>query len=162
MNLIVLNLQYNAKNELFLPKQIQKSRASSNSILKENIKTFMELNEPTERIFNLDERLVRFAGESIFFVRKLAKAYELEYYKNQLIRSSGSASLNYGESQGTITDKDYVFKLSLVVKELKESRNSLRVLNYIKEGEENERNWLLSEVEELIAITSRMMLNKLK
>jgi four helix bundle protein len=157
-----LNLQYNAKNELFLPKQIQKSRASSNSILKENIKTFMELNEPTERIFNLDERLVRFAGESIFFVRKLAKSYELEYYKNQLIRSSGSASLNYGESQGTITDKDYVFKLSLVVKELKESRNSLRVLNYIKEGEENERNWLLSEVEELIAITSRMMLNKLK
>jgi len=155
-------LQYNAKNELFLPKQIQKSRESSNSILKENIKTFMELNEPTERIFNLDERLVRFAGESIFFVRKLAKSYELEYYKNQLIRSSGSASLNYGESQGTITDKDYVFKLSLVVKELKESRNSLRVLNYIKEGEENERNWLLSEVEELIAITSRMMLNKLK
>jgi hypothetical protein len=54
----------------------------------------MELNEPTERIFNLDERLVRFAGESIFFVRKLARAYELEYYKNQLIRSSGSASLN--------------------------------------------------------------------
>ena len=155
-------MQYNAKNELFLPKQIQKSRASSNSILRENIKTSMELNEPTERIFNLDERLVRFAGESIFFVRKLAKAYELEYYKNQLIRSSGSASLNYGESQGTITDKDYVFKLSLVVKELKESRNSLRVLNYIKEGEENERNWLLSEVEELIAITSRMMLNKLK
>ena len=157
-----MNLQYNAKNELFLPKQIQKSRANSNSILRENIKTFMELNEPTERIFNLDERLVRFAGESIFFVRKLAKAYELEYYKNQLIRSSGSASLNYGESQGTITDKDYVFKLSLVVKELKESRNSLRVLNYIKEGEEKERNWLLAEVEELIAITSRMMLNKLK
>jgi len=70
--------------------------------------------------------------------------------------------LNYGESQGTITDKDYVFKLSLVVKELKESRNSLRVLNYIKAGEEKERNWLLIEVEELIAIASRMMLNKLK
>ncbi len=117
-------MQYNAKNDLFLQKQKQISRASSNSILKQNIKTFMELNEPTERIFNLDERLVRFAGESIFFVRKLAKSYELEYYKNQLIRSSGSSSLNYGESRGTITDKDYVFKLSLVVKELKESRNT--------------------------------------
>jgi four helix bundle protein len=154
-------LQYNAKNELFLPKQIQKSSARSKINLKFKF-LIMELNEPSERIFNLDERLVRFAGESIFFVRKLAKAYELEYYKNQLIRSSGSASLNYGESQGTITDKDYVFKLSLVVKELKESRNSLRVLNYIKEGEEKERNWLLNEVEELIAITSRMMLNKMK
>jgi four helix bundle protein len=154
-------LQYNAKNELFLPKQIQKSSARSKINLEFKF-LIMELNEPSERIFNLDERLVRFAGESIFFVRKLAKAYELEYYKNQLIRSSGSASLNYGESQGTITDKDYVFKLSLVVKELKESRNSLRVLNYIKEGEEKERNWLLNEVEELIAITSRMMLNKMK
>ena len=154
-------MQYNAKNELFLPKQIQKSSARSKINLEFKF-LFMELSEPSERIFNLDERLVRFAGESIFFVRKLAKAYELEYYKNQLIRSSGSASLNYGESQGTITDKDYVFKLSLVVKELKESRNSLRVLNYIKEGEEKERNWLLNEVEELIAITSRMMLNKMK
>jgi four helix bundle protein len=154
-------LQYNAKNELFLPKQIQKSSARSKINLEFKF-LIMELSEPSERIFNLDERLVRFAGESIFFVRKLAKAYELEYYKNQLIRSSGSASLNYGESQGTITDKDYVFKLSLVVKELKESRNSLRVLNYIKEGDEKERNWLLNEVEELIAITSRMMLNKMK
>jgi four helix bundle protein len=154
-------LQYNAKNELFLPKQIQKSSARSKINLEFKF-LIMEFSEPSERIFNLDERLVRFAGESIFFVRKLAKAYELEYYKNQLIRSSGSASLNYGESQGTITDKDYVFKLSLVVKELKESRNSLRVLNYIKEGEEKERNWLLNEVEELIAITSRMMLNKMK
>jgi len=150
--------KYKNQDQGQVQNQIQKSSLILNSL----IKKIMELNEPTERIFNLDERLVRFAGESIFFVRKLAKAYELEYYKNQLIRSSGSASLNYGESQGTITDKDYVFKLSLVVKELKESRNSLRVLNYIKEGEEKERNWLLTEVEELIAITSRMMLNKLK
>ena len=118
------------------------------------------LNEPVDKIYNLDDRLVRFVGESIFFVRKLEKSYELEYFKNQLIRSSGSSSLNYGESQGTITDKDYVFKISLVVKELKESRNSLRILEYINEGEEKDRKWLLKEVEELIAITSKMMLNK--
>jgi four helix bundle protein len=120
----------------------------------------MEVNEPTEKIYNLDDRLVRFTGESIFFVRKLEKLYELEYYKNQLIRSSGSSCLNYGESQGTISDKDYVFKLSLVVKELKESRNSLRILSYIKEGNEKDRKWLLTEVEELIAITSKIIINK--
>lgn len=122
----------------------------------------IEVNEPTDKIYNLDERLVRFAGESILFVRKLNKTFELEYYKNQLIRSSGSSSLNYGESQGTITDKDYVFKLSLVVKELKESRNSLRILEYIKEGNEIERTWLLNEIEELIAITSKIIINKTK
>jgi len=64
-----------------------------------------------------------------------------------------SLSLNYGESQGAISDKDYVFKLSIVVKKLKESRNSLRIITYIDEGDEKDRNWQLTEVEELIAIT---------
>ena len=121
----------------------------------------MEFNEPNfDKIYNFEDRLVRFAGECIFFVRKLEKSYEIEYYKNQLIRSSGSSSLNYGEAQGTITNKDFVFKVSLSVKELKESRNSLKVLDYIKAGDSEEREWLLAEVEELIAIASKMINNK--
>lgn len=114
----------------------------------------------SEKIFNFENRLVRFAGECIFFTRNLDKPFENEYYKNQLIRSSGSSSLNFGEAQGTITDKDFIFKLTLVVKELKESRNSLKILNYIKEGNEVIRDSLLIEVEELIAIASKMIINK--
>ena len=114
----------------------------------------------SEKIFNFENRLVRFAGECIFFTRNLDKSFENEYYKNQLIRSSGSSSLNFGEAQGTITDKDFIFKLTLVVKELKESRNSLKILNYIKEGNEVIRDSLLIEVEELIAIASKMIINK--
>ncbi len=113
-----------------------------------------------EKIFNFEDRLVRFAGECIFFSRNLNKSFENEYYKNQLIRSSGSSSLNFGEAQGTISDKDFVFKVGLAVKELKESRNSLKILNYIKEGDETVRLLLLKEVEELIAIASKMILNK--
>ena len=121
----------------------------------------MEVSEPNfDKIYNFEDRLVRFAGESIFFVRKLEKSYEIEYYKNQLIRSSGSSSLNYGEAQGTITSKDFIFKVSLSVKELKESRNSLKVLDYIKAGDSEEIKWLLTEVEELIAIASKMINNK--
>lgn len=114
----------------------------------------------SEKIFNFEDRLVRFAGECIFFTRNLSKSFENEYYKNQLIRSSGSSSLNFGEAQGTISDKDFIFKLTLVVKELKESRNSLKILNYIKEGNEVARDSLLIEVEELIAIASKMIINK--
>lgn len=121
----------------------------------------MDVSEPNfDKIYNFEDRLVRFAGESIFFVRKLEKSYEIEYYKNQLIRSSGSSSLNYGEAQGTITSKDFIFKVSLSVKELKESRNSLKVLDYIKAGDSEERKWLLIEVEELVAIASKMINNK--
>jgi four helix bundle protein len=119
-----------------------------------------EPNPFNEKIFNFDDRLVRFAGECILFTRKLDKSYENEYYKNQLIRSSGSSSLNFGESQGSTTDKDLLFKLSLVVKELKESRNSLKIFNYIKEGNQEFRTYLLIEVEELIAIASKMIINK--
>ena len=114
----------------------------------------------SEKIFNFEDRLVRFAGECILFTRNLNKTYENEYYKNQLIRSSGSSSLNFGEAQGTISDKDFVFKVGLVVKELKESRNSLKILDYIKEGDKNIRTLLLKEVEELIAISSKMIINK--
>ena len=114
----------------------------------------------SEKIFNFEDRLVRFAGECIFFTRNLNKSFENEYYKNQLIRSSGSACLNFGEAQGTITNKDFIFKVSLVAKELKESRNSLKILNYIKEGDSDKRNKLLIEVEQLIAISSKMILNK--
>ena len=121
----------------------------------------MDINKPKfAKIFNFEDRLVRFAGECIIFSRKLEKSFKHDYYKNQLIRSSGSSSLNYGEAQGTITDKDFIFKISLSIKELKESRNSLKILDYIKAGIEEERNDLLTEVEELIAISSKMMNNK--
>jgi len=108
-----------------------------------------------EKIFNFEDRLVRFAGECIFFTRQLERIFENEYYKNQLIRSSGSASLNFGEAQGTISNRDFIFKVSLVVKELKESRNSLKILDYIKEGDPEKRNSILIELEELIAISSK-------
>ncbi|VXB31205.1 Four helix bundle protein [Flavobacterium sp. 9R] len=120
----------------------------------------LESNPFKGKIFNLDDRLVRFAGECIFFTRKLEKSYENEYYKNQLIRSSWSSALNFGESQGAASDKDLIFKLALVVKELKESRNSLKILNYINEGNQDFRALLLIEVEELIAIISKIIINK--
>jgi four helix bundle protein len=157
---------------MFKQCQIQKSNSKikfknqiqkSNSKIKFKFKSqfiMLESNPFKEKIFNLDDRLVRFAGECIFFTRKLVKSYENEYYKNQLIRSSGSSSLNFGESQGTVTDKDLIFKLALVVKELKESRNSLKILNYINEGSQDFRALLLIEVEELIAITSKIIINK--
>jgi four helix bundle protein len=64
-----------------------------------------------------------------FLNETIKKIFENEYYKSQLITSSGSASLNFGEAQGNIRDRDFIFKVSLMVKELKESRNSLKILD---------------------------------
>ena len=37
------------------------------------------------KLFNFEDCLVRFAGECVFFSRKLEKIFEHDYYKNQLI-----------------------------------------------------------------------------
>jgi four helix bundle protein len=113
-----------------------------------------------EQIYNYEERLVRFAGEVIFFVATIPKNYPGKYYSQQLTRSSGSGALNYGEAQGTVTKKDFINKMSLVVKELKESRCTLKILKYAEIGEKDKGEWLLSESEELIAIGAKMINNK--
>jgi four helix bundle protein len=148
-----LEVVYLEEDRIKFKSQIQKSISKVKLMMSKK-------NVFSDKIFNFEDRLVRFAGECIFFTRNLNKSFENEYYKNQLIRSSGSSSLNFGESQGAITDKDVIFKLGLVVKELKESRNSLKILNYINEGNEEFRILLLTEVEELIAISSKMIINK--
>jgi len=76
------------------------------------------------------------------------------------MRSSGGAALNYGEAQGTVTTKDFIHKLSLVLKELKETKVSLKILNYVNYGDTEKRNQLIQEVEELAAISAKMILNK--
>ena len=68
------------------------------------------------KLYDYEERLVRFAGETIFFLKKFSNEYVSEYYRMQLIRSTGSSVLNYGEAQGTVTDRDFVHKMSIVLK----------------------------------------------
>jgi hypothetical protein len=49
------------------------------------LKIKMDINKPKfVKIFNFEDRLVRFAGECIIFSRKLEKTFEHDYYKNQL------------------------------------------------------------------------------
>ena len=48
--------------------------------------------ETFEKIYDYEE-LVRFAGESALFAEKLPDTYTAVYYRNQLIRSSGSPVL---------------------------------------------------------------------
>jgi len=59
-----------------------------------------------KQLYNYEDRLVRFAGEVVFFVGTAPENYAGKYYSNQLTRSSGSGVLNYGEAQGTVTKKD--------------------------------------------------------
>ena len=68
--------------------------------------------------YDLEERLVKFAGEVLIFSKTLPLDKGGKTLEDQMIRSSISAALNYGEVQGTDTSKDFIYKMSLVLKEL--------------------------------------------
>lgn len=116
--------------------------------------------EGKKRPYDLEDRLVQFAGDCILCSRNFTNDVEGGYFKNQLVRASSSAALNYGEAQGTLTDSDFIYKAGLSVKELKECKVIFKILNYVKVGEENEIENLQSECKELISILSKMIINK--
>ena len=111
-------------------------------------------------VIKYDDRLVKFAINVISFCKTLPKDDVGKYYFNQIMRSSGSSALNYGEAQGANTIKDFIHKTSIVIKELRETRIALKILDQGNFGSKEMVETLNKEVEELIAIAVRMVLNK--
>lgn len=110
--------------------------------------------------FDLEDRLVNFAADTAVFCQKIPNNFAGNYYGNQLLRSSGSSALNFGEMQGAQSDRDFANKATICLKELKESRMNLKILSKITYGEENKRVLLLDEVEQLIRIIATIIKNK--
>jgi len=76
---------------------------------------------------NLSDRLESFAAEVIKWVWRINKTFAGRHIAGQLIRSSTSAGANYEEACGAESRQDFVHKLQIVLKELKESLFWLRV-----------------------------------
>ncbi len=81
---------------------------------------------------NIEERLINFAVSVLGITEKMNKSYIANHLKEQLIRSSSSAALNYGEAQSAESKKDFVHKMKVVLKELRESHVSLRIIQKSK------------------------------
>ncbi len=113
-----------------------------------------------EKPYDYEERLVLFAADCIQFIKTLKKDEIGIYYSDQILRSSGSSALHYGEAQGTNTIKDFIHKVSGCIKELKETRVSLKILTHAQYGDTLMREELIKEINELSSIASSMILNK--
>jgi four helix bundle protein len=71
----------------------------------------------------------------------------------QVIRSSTSAALNYGEAQSAESKKDFIHKTSIVLKELRETSIGLRILSESGIVEDNHGiARLINECNQLTAI----------
>ena len=76
----------------------------------------------------LEERVIDFAVSIVNIVEEIKQSYAGNYYGNQLIRSSGSPALNYGEARSAESHKDFVHKMGICLKELRESHNCLKIV----------------------------------
>ena len=111
----------------------------------------------TNKKYDIEDRLVVLAANAILFCNDLPQDMTGQYYGNQLLRSCGSAALNFGEAQGTNSSRDYINKASICLKELKESRVNLRILQEVDYGKVEKRTNLLDELEQLIRIIATII-----
>ena len=106
--------------------------------------------------YNFEERLVDFAVIAIKIARQLPKTFEGQHLGSQLIRSGSSPALNYGEAQSAESRKDFILKLKIVLKELRESKVCLKIITraeLLKNNEFVDKG--LKECDELIAIFAK-------
>ena len=86
------------------------------------------LTIPTKGKYDLDDRLIRFAAMIIEVVKNLPADRVGNHLGQQLLRSGTSPALNYGEAMGAESRKDFIHKIRVVLKELRETLFCLKVL----------------------------------
>ena len=69
----------------------------------------------------LEDRLIQFSINIILSCRKIEKSFAAEHLAKQLIRSATSAALNYGEARSAESTRDFLHKMKICLKELRES-----------------------------------------
>lgn len=81
-----------------------------------------------KRIYDLEERLISFAIRMLTVAENLPQTKSALHIASQLTRSGTSPALNYGEAQGAESEKDFVHKMRIVLKELRETRVCLLII----------------------------------
>ena len=103
--------------------------------------------------FDLEDRLIDYAISISEIVDKIDSSKLGSYISGQIIRSGSSPALNYGEAQSAESKKDFVHKLKIVLKELKETRVCLKIIERKPLVRDTQILVpVLKETEELIAI----------
>jgi four helix bundle protein len=79
------------------------------------------MNERPERSFDLQDRLIDFVVRVLNVVESLPNTKAGNHIAGQLVRSGSSPAPNYGEAQSAESRKDFVHKMKIALKELRET-----------------------------------------
>lgn len=108
------------------------------------------------RKYDLEDSFVDYTCRMIDVVEALPNTRAGNYIAGQLVRSGHSPTFNYGEAQVAESTKDFIHKMGVILKELKECRTALKVIRkkeMIKPV--SKLDGIYTETEELIAIAGK-------
>lgn len=103
--------------------------------------------------FGLEERLIRFGVSVLDLSEKIRDTKASNHLCSQLIRSATAPSLMYGEVNAAESHADFIHKMGIGLKELRETRNCLRMIQlkkYVEDSDQIEK--VLDENQQLILI----------
>ena len=100
--------------------------------------------------YDLGERLLDYAAGIVRLVESLPRSRAGNHVAGQLLRCGTSPLVNHGEAQSAESRKDFVHKMTICLKELRESERWLRLVQRTALAKSVKRvDSLLSETEEL-------------
>jgi four helix bundle protein len=102
--------------------------------------------------YDLEDRLLEFAARIVRLADSLPNTKAGSHIAGQLLRCGTSPLSNHGEVEAAESRKDFLHKLRICLKELRETRRWLRLVGRLELIVASELRVCASEVEELIRI----------
>jgi four helix bundle protein len=109
-------------------------------------------NYGTRPKYDLEERLLEFTANIVRLADSLPNTKAGNHIAGQLLRCGTSPLANHGEVEGAESRKDFLHKLRICLKELRETWRWLRLIGRLELSQGNQLRVALTEVEELIRI----------
>lgn len=100
----------------------------------------------------LEYRLIEFASRILDMVEALPHTAAAKHLGGQILRSGTAPALNYGEAQSAESRDDFIHKMKICQKELRETLICLKLIETRKWFPEGKLAPLLDENNELVAI----------
>ena len=115
------------------------------------------MNEIPNKTYDLEERSFQFAKRVALYCKKLPRTVSNIEYSKQVIRSSGSIGANYIEANEALSKKDFLMRIRISRKEVKESRYWLHLTEPSKD-EIKEKDYLIDEATQLMNIFGSILI----
>jgi four helix bundle protein len=85
-------------------------------------------DDGTQPKWDLEERLLEYSAAIVNLTERLASTRAGNHVGGQLLRSGTSPYFNHGEAEAAESRRDFIHKLGVCLKELRESQRALRLI----------------------------------